>query len=105
MKNILQIAALSLCICGCTTSQQTTAYKTIGATEAAVLNANAAYLDSVVTGQTPTNSVPTVESAFNDMQFALHQAAAFASGGTNSPTSPALDAKANAFINMASFRK
>ena len=94
------LAALALCIGGCTTSQQTTAFKTIGAAEAAVSSANHAYLDAVVTGQIPTNSVPQVEAAFNDTQLTLHTAAALASGGSNAPPPAVASAKATAFINM-----
>lgn len=99
MKKLLPLLFL-LCLIGCTTSQQTTAFKTIGTAEAAVINANRAYLDSVVTGQTPTNSVPTVEAAFNDTQLALHQAAAMASGGTNAPVPAVAQVKAQNFIGL-----
>ncbi len=76
-----------------------TAYQTIGAVEQAVLLANQAYLDLVVTGQTPTNSVPGVEAAFNDTQLTLRTAAALASGGTNAPIPAAVMVKATGFTN------
>jgi len=75
------------------------AYQTIGATEAAVLAANLAYLDQVVTGVVKTNGVPTVEAAFNDTQMALRAAAAIASGGTNAAVPATSLAKATAFTN------
>jgi len=76
-----------------------TAYQTIGATEAAVLAANGAYLDSVVIGVAPTNNVPKVEAAFNDTQLALRTAAALASGGLSAPVPATVLAKATAFTN------
>ena len=79
-----------------------TAYQTIGAAESAVLAFNIAYLDSVVTGVTPTNSVPTVEAAFNDTQLALRTAAALASGGTNAPIPAVTNVKVINFTNMVS---
>ena len=85
---------------GCTTpSAQSVIYQSIATTEAGVIAANAAYLDSVVTGITPTNSVPKVEAAFNDTQMALHTAASIASGGSSAPVSPAVFQKAVAFTN------
>jgi len=83
----------------CANNNQT-AYQTIGAAEAAVLAANSAFLDSVVTGLTPTNSVPQVEAAFNDTQMALHTAASIASGGNNAPIPTATNAKVMSFTNL-----
>lgn len=92
---------LSLClVVTVAASCPRTAYQSISATETAVLNANAAYLDSVVSGVTPTNSVPTVEAAFNDTQLALHAAAVVASGGASAPVPAATAAKAQSFTNM-----
>lgn len=78
-----------------------TAYQTIGTAEQAVISANGAFLDTVVTGQTPTNNVPKVEAAFNDVQLALHTAAVAASAGTNAPVSALLSQKVSAFIATA----
>lgn len=82
----------------CANNNQT-AYQSISATEAGVLAANAAYLDSVVTGLAKTNGVPAVEAAFNDTQLALHSAAALASGGVSAPVPAAVLAKAMLFTN------
>lgn len=97
MKTIISICALALVLIGCATK---TAYQTIAATETAVLAANAAYLDSVVSGQTTTNGVPQVEAAFNDTQLALHAAAAVASGGASAPVPAATATKAANFTNL-----
>lgn len=75
------------------------AYQAISTTEAAVIAANSAFLDSVVTGRTPTNSVPKVEADFNALQLALHAAASVASGGASAPTPPALFVQATTFTN------
>lgn len=92
------LVCLSLTAASCPNK---TSYETIASTEAAVLAANAAYLDSVVTGQTSTNSVPTVEAAFNDTQLALHAAAAAAQGGASAPVPPSVAVKASNFTNLA----
>lgn len=76
-----------------------TAFQSIGATEQAVLAANQAYLDLVVTGQVKTNGVPVVEAAFNDTQMTLRAAAALASGGNNAAVPATALAKASAFTN------
>lgn len=91
-------AALLTLVSGCKTGS-TTAYQTISATETAVLAANKIYLTQVVLGKVATNSVPTVEAAFNDTQLALASAAAFASGGSSAPIPAAAMAKATSFTN------
>lgn len=71
----LAIVLLTIAIlAGCTTSQQTIQYKTIGATEAAVSGAFSAYVDLVAKGKIPTNSVPLVSRAFNGFQAAANTA-------------------------------
>lgn len=97
MKTFTSLVAVALLLCGCATR---TAYQSIAATETAVLAANAAYLDTVVTGQTSTNSVPMVEAAFNDTQLALHAAAVTASGGSSAPVPSATAVKAMNFTNL-----
>ena len=98
MKRInLLLIYLVLIVVGCST---TTAYKTIATTEAAVLSANSAYLDSVVSGQTKTNDVPRVEQAFNATQMALHSAAALASGGANAPVPATVNTQVMDFTNL-----
>lgn len=65
----LAIVLLTISILvGCTTTQQTTEYKTVAAAEASVSGAYSAYLDLVVTGKITTNSVPRVSKAFNAFQ-------------------------------------
>ena len=96
MERLFSVIVIGCGLIGCTTQ---TAYQTIAASETAVLNANAAYLDSVVSGITPTNGVPQVEAAFNETQLALHAAAAVASGGANAPIPTAVAVKVMNFTN------
>lgn len=98
MKRLLLI--IPIVLLGCVTPSKT-AYQTIATAEAAVLAANSAYLDSVVLGHTPTNSVPSVEAAFNDTQLALRTAAALASGGNAAPIPAMTNAKVINFTNLA----
>lgn len=65
-----------------------------------MLNANSAYLDAVVSGKIPTNSVPQVEAAFNDTQMTLHAAVVLAQGNTAAPVTPAAAGTANSFTNL-----
>jgi hypothetical protein len=60
---------LSLAILvGCTTSQQTTAFKTIASTDATVTTANDGYQSLVIKGVLPTNSLPQVSHIFNQIK-------------------------------------
>ena len=98
-RSILASLSITLLVVGCAILGSKTAFQSISATETAVILANKAYLDSVVTGAVKTNGVPVVEAAFNDTQLALHAAAAVASGGNNAPVPPTALAKATAFTN------
>ncbi len=101
MKRLIP-SFLLLCLfiwTGASCPNNKTVFQTIKATEEAVLAANGAYLDAVVTGQIKTNGVPQVEAAFNDTQMALHSAAVVASGGINAPVPQTVLAKATAFTN------
>ncbi len=82
---------------GCATK---TAYQSIAATESIVLNANSAYLEAVVVGKIPTNSVPQVEQAFNETQLVLHAAVVAAQGGSTAPVPPDAAGTAKGFTNL-----
>lgn len=90
---------------GCTTSQQTVQFKTIGAAEAAVSSAYSAYADLVASGKIPTNSVPLVSRAFNGFQ-ALANVAVVTRGLslTNAPTVD-LALEANKFVWLVNSTK
>lgn len=55
-------------VTGCNTSQQKVAYNTIYSVEKGVTASYDGYLDTVITGKTPTNSVPAVSKAYNHFQ-------------------------------------
>lgn len=106
LKQILLVSSVAMIIAGCSSlTSSKTAFQTLQTAETAVLAANAAFLDRVVTGQVATNTVPTVEAAFNDTQLAIHTAAASASGGLNAPIPLATNAKVMSFTNMVNFVK
>lgn len=68
MKKLLISLGLCVALVGCTTNQITVAYKTLYSVEHVTVSTYDGYLDSVVKGQTSTNSVPKVSKAFNDFQ-------------------------------------
>lgn len=72
-----------LLFAGCTTSQQTTAYKTIGSVESTGVTAYDDYCLLVAKGTIPTNSVPRVSAVFAQLQADCLLAATIASQGTN----------------------
>jgi len=59
------LAFLSMTFTGCNTTQQTIAYKSLYSVERVTTAAFDGYLDSVIAGQTSTNSLPRVGSAYN----------------------------------------
>ncbi len=99
MKTTINLLLLCTLLAGfgCKT---TGTYQSIAATETIVLNANSAYLDAVVSGKVPTNSVPQVEQAFNETQMTLHAAVVVAQGNTSAPVTPAAAGTATSFTNM-----
>jgi hypothetical protein len=85
MKKQLIIGSLAAIIfCGCTTSQQTTAYTTISTVEQTATAAVDGYYKLVISGTITTNNVPTVSQAYNDLQAAGVLAAEAGEAGTNS---------------------
>lgn len=66
LLTILSVAV----IIGCTTNQQTTAFKTIGAAEATVNFAHDSYQGLVIKGVIATNTVPEVSHLYNNFQAA-----------------------------------
>jgi hypothetical protein len=68
---------------GCSTNSETTAYNTIGSIEATGQTAYDSYCTLVIKGTIPTNSIPTVSAAYNQLQADLILAATLSSQGTN----------------------
>jgi len=69
-KLIISLCACSAIIIGCTTSQQTTTYKTLFSLEQTTTAAYDTYLALVVNGQIPTNGMPTIAHAYNTFHAA-----------------------------------
>lgn len=84
---------------GCSTSQQRQTINTLFTTAATVDSAYRAFLDGVISGQIPTNSVPSVSARYAEFQSVLSSAIALATLSSNSPPSPEITAAA---ANVAS---
>jgi hypothetical protein len=97
---LLFVAILAAAIVGCTTSQQTTAYKTLYGLEVATTGAYDGYTAAVIKGAIPTNSVPQVSHAFNDFQAAMGVAVVAAQNNTNALASANLVTESTAVINL-----
>ncbi len=99
----LLVLAVLLSAASCRTGQvQNTVFASLSAAEAVASAANSAYLDSVVSGKTPTNDVPRIESAFNDTQLALHAAAVLSSSGMKGIVPENVSAQVISFTNLVS---
>lgn len=89
MKRKLKVSLLcltlvsSLAFSGCNGNQQTVAIKTIGSLEVTVDNAYKSYVSLVVTGQLPTNDVPTAANVFNKFQASAVLATVAVKNNTN----------------------
>lgn len=83
LKILFALIALATIIVACNITQQTTAYNTIAAVEVTATTAVNGYYALIIKGVVPTNSVPQVSRAFNDLQLACTLAAATAQAGTN----------------------
>jgi hypothetical protein len=70
-------------VMGCNTTQQTTAYKTIGATETTAQAALDGYYTLVINGTVSTNEVTQVSLAYNQLQADAVLAASLSQDGTN----------------------
>jgi hypothetical protein len=106
MKSVLTLWVL---ICGlwvaaintsCTTSQQTTAYKTLYGLEVATTGAYDAYSKAVIAGSVPTNDVPKVSHAFNDFQAGMQAAVVAVQNNTNALAPANLVSESDAVINL-----
>jgi uncharacterized lipoprotein YmbA len=110
MKKIKITAAIfasiaSTAIVGCTTTQQTTAYNTIGAVEAAGKTAYDGYAALVIAGTVPTNTVPQASEAYNQLQADALLAATLSSEGTNAIASTNLTADLSALATVVATAK
>ena len=95
------VALLGLFISqGCNTTQQRTAYNTIGALEAVAQGTVNGYFQLVIQGVVPTNDVPTVSKSFNSFQASATLAASVAQAGTNAVAPVNLQTEFSNFTNL-----
>lgn len=80
---------------GCTSSQQTTAYKTLASVGSLVDNAEKAYSDLLVKGVIPASTLPTEAKAYNDFQAAFNLAVVAAGFSPSQPLSTNVAAPQN----------
>lgn len=103
MKKFIPIAILAAFIsAGCTTTQQTTAYNTIGSVEAAGKAAYDGYAALVINGTIPTNTVPQASLAYNQLQADAVLAATLSEQGTNALANTNLTADLAALSSVIS---
>ncbi len=67
----------------CNTTQQRTAYNTIGSVEAIATAGVDGYYTATIKGLASTNGIPPISQAYNHLQLGLQTAAAVAQNGTN----------------------
>lgn len=79
----LVVYVLVLALYGCTTSQQSTAFKTIGTLEDTTTAAVDQYYAGVIKGTFTTNSMPQISKAYNDFQAAMTLAVGLVQNNTN----------------------
>lgn len=77
------LLAVVLLVAGCTTTQQTIAYKTIGTLEQGATSSYDAYFNLVLKNQLPTNGLPAASAAFNHFQDSAKLATLAAMNNTN----------------------
>lgn len=90
---------------GCTSTQQTVAYKTLYGIEVATTGAYDGYTASVIKGLLPTNNVPKISHAYNDFQSAMGVAVALAQNNSNAIAPPALVSQSTAVIQLITNEK
>lgn len=87
-------------ITGCTTTQQTTAYKTLYAVEQTTVAGYDGYIGEVIAGRVPTNGVPTVSKAFNKFQAAFLFELDLVQFNTNAVASASLTQESIDLLNL-----
>jgi hypothetical protein len=100
MKTILATLAICAVLIGCTTSQQSTAFKTLASAEATVNLANDSYQTLVIKGAIPTNTVPQVSKLYNDFQASELLALDAVQFNTNALSPTALVVEGQDFVNL-----
>lgn len=101
MKNLFLFGAM-LCMVGCGTTSQTTAFNTIGSIEATGQAAYDAYAMLVIKGTVSTNALPQVAAEYNQFQSDVILAATVSAQGTNGLAPAALTADLAALATAVS---
>ena len=83
MKKLVLSLGLIVAIVGCSTTAQRTAYNTISSIDATATVAVDGYYTLVLQGKVPTNSVPAVSKAYNELKLAEQVAETASQAGTN----------------------
>lgn len=102
MKHLQSLAAVLTVafVVGCV-SQSRTAYNTLASIQAVTTGAYGDYLNLVVKGKLPTNSVPTISKDYNTFQATWTAACMIAQWNTNSVApQQVLDASANVITEI-----
>lgn len=98
---LIAIACVSFWLTtGCTTNQQSIAYKTIGSINDAANITYSHYADLVIAGTISTNSLPAVSLRYNQIKSACLLAATASSNGTNAIAPAALTAELADFTSF-----
>lgn len=101
IRTLIAAVGIAALLIGCAT-QSTIAYKSLSAVEAATVTAYTTYLQGVVAGTIPTNSVPSITRDFMLFQSAMQATVAIASQGGNAPaTQPINDASTKLLTEIA----
>ena len=100
MRKTLLTCILLAALVGCTTNQQTIAYKSLYTVEKVTTGAYDGYLDSIIVGQTTTNSLPRVSSAFNKFQASFVVALDAVQFNTNAPAPASLVVESQDVLNL-----
>ena len=103
-KTILSLAFVALLplfvALTCNPSQQKVAFNSIASVEQTATAAVNSYYALVINGKVPTNNVPTVSRAYNDLQASVTLAATISEAGTNALAPAALSVELNALLNL-----
>lgn len=87
-------------VVGCTSTTQTTTYNALATIEATADTSYSNYVALVIKGTIPTNSLPTVSKAYNDLHSAIALAATLDQAGTNAIVGTNVTAELTALITL-----
>lgn len=90
-KRLLGLGLALVVLAGCATQSL---YTTLASVESATTQAYTAYLHLVITGQIPTNSVPSVSRDYNVFQAVMGATVTLSANGTLSPATTNVTAAA-----------